>query len=444
MNFIQGASKGSSTEIPLNTREMLDIIEAYHKIPYVHVARDQFISMVLKSPPQISLKNKNKFDITTNEFEQILIKYYIPWLSSMYDWIKMFGICPWYFKKIEGNHRVPVVPPIGAGYITTYLSKKHEQKFKFYWDEKEKNAANVYFETDGHLPMVLNGQLTSAMSTLLFEYRSAQILRNSLQTSWYQQARQQHVFEYHPPKNIPGDDNLITLESFGETIAAQVVSSQENLHNHKMKIRKSVLESSLKQSEYKNKSIGFGHSESKEDILNRGEASIIEHGIPLPADYVYKSAHAPQVHGDYVNTMQRLDRLASAVMDIPLNFVESSNAKTTATVQGSVRFVNEKIKQWISLFETVTKKAILLSYGATIQENIYPLFVADEITVIIPSTPVIDGDSVRQLWIDGMMSQKTAAKYVFNLLGLSEQDITIATPVLLEEEPQKKKNKTSL
>jgi hypothetical protein len=456
-----------SEEKRLDPKEIEDVIEIYNKLPYIQIARNYFVSMLLRCPPQVTFKTLKLAD--PRELELILEIKYLPWLIAQYNWLKMFGVFPWYLESMPGtDHKVPTVPPVDSGYITTYLDKKHRQQFKWYWtigsaDEYERKMYFIYDE--GHLPG-LNGKLRSSIASLLSEYRSVKIMRELSEQTWYQQAHPQHIFEFHPPRNVPADDNLMNLESFGEKIAGTVVGQQESIRNLKYTIRKNDLEDSLARTYYKNKGMKrrfgpFMKSDTEKQQWELENASIVEKGIPLNADYSYKHVPAPTMNADFVRITNRLDMLSSSVMDIPLNNIESGGARTTISVESSLRFVNERIKGWISVFVRNTKKALLLAYGEQILEAFgdryrksytahnyldkksLEIYTDEEIEVIMPCSPIANKQDYYMLWKSGMMAQKTTAQYLFNDIGIPPEDITISQPLEIKEKEQKKQ-KTSI
>jgi hypothetical protein len=423
---------------------MVAIYEAYTSIPNLLLARDAFIAMILKCPPTIRLKTLQRSQ--TKELEYIIETYWLKWCTDIYDYLQVFGIAPWYWKKLkDSKHHIPVVPPMLSGYFTTFLTSRHDQQFNFYYNDNEKRASNMYFEIKGHPPS-MNGKFTSPVSTLLNEYKTSKILRQACEISWHQQARLQHIIEHHPAKNVPGDDNLMNLETFGENIAGFVVQQQEAIHAKKMQVRKQDMYNAIAMSSYKNKSLQqkygthkYTHNEKDREEWERNNASLLEKSITLNSDFSYKAVPSPQVHADYVKVMQRLDQLSSAIMDIPLNWIENTGSMTTrANAQGNVRFVNEKIQDWINYFERLLKKAFLINYGETIQQELTYMFADEEVEVYMQCTPLASANDIRQIYMDGMISKKNAATHIFNTLGLPNSEIEISEPVILPTTTTKK------
>lgn len=436
----------NNNEIRLNRNDVNDIVDAYTTIPNIIIARDAFVAMILKCPAVIKLKTLKQEQ--TLELEILMELYWLTWKIDVYDWLQMFGVAPWYWEKIlHTEHEVPVVPPLLSGEIATFMDGKHKQHFRYYYNDTSKPAGGMYFETKGHAPMI-TGKLRSPVSTILKDYKTAKILREASELAWHQQARMQHVFEFHPPRNYPGDDNLVTLESFGENIAASVMRQQEELHNKKMNIRKSDMQQALMMAAYKNKGLnqkygttGYLSSETRSEQWERANASIVERGIPLSADFTYKPVPAPQIHANYVEIMHRLDQVSSAVMDIPANLLEiaTTRAATQINVQGNIRIVNERIKEWINYFQRITKKVFLLGYGDMIQEELnhrhfhgrlkpdelISIYADQEVEVYMKCSPIAQISDIRQAWLDGMMKKKTATQHTFSILGIPQGEISL-------------------
>lgn len=431
-----------NTETQIIVSEVQDVFEIYHKHPYIKTTRDAFMSMTLHSPPVVTFhrgKGKGTEEDPTEELKLILKMYYVPFLENIYDWIKTVGVCPWYFETIrDTGHRVPIVPPVGSGYIVTLLNDKHKQEFRWYWNDGGKYDRKMYFEKKDHVP-TLNGSLTSPISSLLQEWKTLKVIRQSTELVAYRQARQQHVFEYHPPRNQVGDDNITTLESFGEKIAGGVMMAQERLQDAKITVRTDALYRAMLETSSANRGMqrtfGVGpflRSEEQGEQWERENASVIDYALTMKPDFSYKPVPTPKLDIKLQEISQRFDHASSAVMDVPLQMIDSSG-RVSSNMQGIMRFVNERIKEWLSFFEQVTKKVFLLSYGKILEESIqrqpYKMiqqFTTDQsIEVHIPVTPVATYGDLKQAYTDELYKKETFAEHAFNSLGLPKEDIFV-------------------
>jgi hypothetical protein len=455
----------ADSEIRLNEAETADIWDIYHHLPVLKTASSVYGSIITKSPASVKLAKSQKM---APELRILFDLYWIKWDFDSYIWETAFGVVPWRPIDISGTiHRYPTVPKYGSGYISTYLDKDGLQRFKWYWTVGSKlgEDKSFFFETKSNPPDI-NGHYTSAIAALLPDWRTTKIVREATEIASYQQARVQHVFEYHPPKNVPGDDNLATLEEFGDTIAGTVMSQQEGLQNAKMTIRSDALQDAISTANAKNRGLkakfgtpyGYLKSDNQGQKWELDNANILEKGIPLKADYYYKAVASPQVHANLTQLCERLDHMASALMDIPIALIEGMG-KSTANVQGSFRILNERIKDRQEYRKRTTKKAFLIIYGKMIQEDLnrrirlirnerpnvmLELYADTEVEVKIKDTPIISVADVQNLNLAGYIQKEVAAKHIFNILGLPEEDISVTKDPPQERgagEPQTKKYK---
>lgn len=440
------------SEVRLKQDQVLDIWDAFYALPYAQQAHDAFINMVLGCPPEVKMRTLKW--ARTNELDFILEQYLLPFLRDSYKWFKCIGILPWYKKKLRGSeYKIPVIPPIDAGYITTYLNEQHEQHFRYYFNGEQDPYKKMQFERSPHIPG-LDGSIRSSLSGLLWEWRTSKIVRQSVEIATYGQAHQQHVFEYHPGKQMTGDDNMETLESYGDTIAGTVMAQQERLNEYKMDIRRDQLQWSVAAATAANQHTkmrygnpgAFMRTDTQSDQWERMNSNLLDRAIPLRPDFSYKPVPAPHVTANLDQIMARIDRLACLTFDIPLNLIESTGGKTAANVQGNLRFLNERMKEWNATFTRFTKKIFLMLYGKVIQKGLSPyMFSDEEIEVYMPCTPIASLADLQMIFDRGYMEKQTAAEHIFNVLGLPHSDITLGPDqmLLLQKKPPSSSSKVS-
>lgn len=431
-----------SEEIRLDVGETNDLWELYHKIPYMTISRNAFISMVLHCPMKITFGNMEM----SEELKILFQLYYIQWNIDTYDWLQCFGVCPWYVENVKGTpHRIPVVPPFGSGYITTFLDNKFHQQFV--WYNNDGSTRKMYFETKSH-PPGLNGRYYSPISSILTEWRTSKIIREATEIAVYRQARTQHIFEYHPGKNSASDDTNITqLEQFGDSISSTVLARQERLDSVKVNIRTDDFQNSLMMASAYNRGIkqkfgsnsAFLNTDTNNQKWEIENANVIDNAILLKPDFQYKSVTPPNVHANMIEICNRLDRMASALMDIPVGVIESSAGKTTAGIQGNFRILNERIKDWQNYFKQSTKKAFLIMHGEFLlnelegrvrllrretPEKMLELYIDSTVVVEMACTPIANIADIQNIFELGFISKEKAAEHIFNVLGLPISDIS--------------------
>lgn len=433
-----------NSEVPLNQKQVEDINDMFNETVYGYASHAAFVNMALSCPPEVYLK--------TLQWEQsedlgfLLRTYYWPFLKQLHLEFKKIGICPWYAEKVAGTlHHIPRIPPYKSGYITTYLTDKHKQGFRWYWNNESDPDPAVYFEKSAY-PPGLDGTIRSPLSGLLKDWQTARVTRVSKEIVTHQQAHQQHIFEFHPAKQNGGDDNLANLEAFGDTIAGTIMSQQEGLYNSKMSIRKDELNYSLYSATMANQSTRqkhgmhiYSNTDDPKSQWERENANLLERAMKLPPDFVYKSVPSPNVTAELDYLLNRIDKSICLAMDFPIQLIETvSGTKTSASVQGNIRFVNERIKDWNGIFITVTHRILLILYGHVLQEGfrklssqssenparLLSLFADSELEVYLPCTPLASVDDLIMLQEKEFMDKKVVAEHMFNALGLPHSDIS--------------------
>ena len=451
-HFGFGPTQDNEHEIDPST--LSDIYALYHSTTSIKNARNAFLSMVLRNPFEVQIP---ALEMSNDREMEILIEtYWMPWLKNVYDWIKMLGIAPYRFIRVKKtDHYFPSCPEWGTGYITTYVDKNHEQKFKWYWkDAQDQQEEKAMHWVKGHDYPSIDGTLRSDMNTLLKEFRTVSVLRESLEVGSTQAARPPILLEHHPPKNDNGDDGLTTLENFGEKVAGIMQQKRESMFSHKMRIRTDDLIAGLVNTAIANEqarvTYGTGgrmlYSENRRDAWERNNTGLLDRVVPLNADYVYKAVAKPSVLADLERYSARLDELASAAMDFPVDLMNPKSGSKASNVQGPLRVVNERIKDFLVFFRTVVKHAFLISYGKILQAslddtvkkarihartaNMDPRQIMDlnvhvEIHIEMSVTPLTSYDDLKKMWMDSLIDKDTFGKHASAAQSVPIEDIKI-------------------
>lgn len=446
----------------LNQQTTLDIWSLYHGIPNIKVARDAFASIVFCAP--FTVETKSLPLKLSEEIEVLIERYWIKWQQDVYDWLKMFGVCPYIKEKVRGTlHKVPVVPPFGSGYISTFINKKHQQKWKWYWNHTPGHVGQSLNTEEkrmdwviGAHPPTIFGQYTSPVSTMVNDYRTLKILRESLEVAAYQGARPPFLYEHHPPKDGSSQDHLVSLEAFGERAAGTMMEEVERMTARKAQIRTSDLMSNLMQTYMHNKHLnGAGkkypgatpYQQLSEDQARRADIEtpgIFTRSFPLRPDFKYVQPAQPKVMADLEKMARHVDTIAASIMDFPLELIQpSTSARGAGNVQGNIRYINEQIKSTLKFFARITKRAFIQIYGDQIQNGmneyvtlrrrafpahrheIMDMFVEREITVEMQCNPIISVNDIERLHMMGIMDKKTMAEHAFAQYALPATQIKV-------------------
>jgi hypothetical protein len=310
--------------------------------------------------------------------------------------------------------------------------------------EMHQKDMHWWWESPSTLP-TLAGTYRSPMATILRDLRTARILRESLEICAYQAARPFHVIESHPPKSNTGDDELTTLEAFGERVAGSVSQKIENMRQNKMRVKTSELVSAIHRAHSANVNGGAGGShydrtEGGKESFERENTGFLTRLMPLPPDKTYKSAAAPHLLGDLDQVEKRIDSSISAIMDFPRELLQPQSSVRGTNLQGNLRFWNERQKYWMAEFARAYKHTLLQIYGNVLQLGIDELskrkrsyafdrqqaiFASDDLHVEFSCSPIATFEDLHALHQFGIIKKETVGAYMLSQFGIPGYDLHV-------------------
>jgi hypothetical protein len=466
-------------EVAIDAQALADVLRMFHSMPAIQIARDAFLSMSLCGPfgfriPRMGLRSNA-------DMERIIERYWMPWLRTAYDWIKMVGVCPYYFER-KGEHLVPLVPDIELGDISVLVnSKTHKVEYRWRWTHGlASDATTVSSEGDKNMYWVIsdyapscNGQLRSPLASLLPSYRSILILQQSLEVASAQCARPTHVMEYHPQPGTARNDNLTQLvATFGEKAAGLSQARQEMAKAQEIRVRTSELMRQLRDTAEGNASYTGAPTKRRllwtdfdEDAVDRYDSGLSSRIFPLRPDFKYVAPQKASVVADLDKHLREFNIMAAARMDFSIEFVQPTGSRGGTNFAGAERFENERIKEALGFFTSITKTALILAYrkqfeqgfaqasewkrrhprrtGGSDASDVADMYPELDVEVYMSCTPFVGYNELRAMWIDGIMSKETFAHHVFHMRAMQEEEIEIGEQVQdLNGTRKTKKSKT--
>jgi hypothetical protein len=461
----------SPNEKCLCAEQVQDIERMFNEIPAIRIAREAFLSMVLASP--FTFKIPKMCLASNKDMEKIIIRHWMPWQRAVYDNIKKWGVCPYYFIKPEGqtDHQVPIVPDFKLGYITVYSTDNHQIKFKWYWnhdliiDKEEKAMLWIISE---YAPNV-DGTLKSPLASLLPQYRTLLILQQSLERVSVQCANPTHILEYHPAAASAKNDDLTQLvANFGEKAAGLSKARQEMGRAAELRVRtaeiiKQTHRINEKNTFYKKKRVLW--TDLEEDQMERADSGF-SNVVPLNPDYKYSQAAKASVVAELDKHLTSFNMISSATMDFALEMIQPTGSARTQNVKGGERYENERVKQMLTFIRGITQTALIIAYRPQFEQAFDdvrtwmvnrrggdPNRVANlcpdlDVEVDMSCTPMVTYDDIKQMWIDGIMSKETFAHHAFHMRSLPHDQIAVTKmpdmvpkELVLPPEPVAKKPK---
>lgn len=379
-------------EVLINPLQMKDVWDLYHRESAFRISSNATKSMFLCRPPEVTIPQWGSF--LTKELKDIMANYWMSTMHECYDYMKMFGVVPYFFERIEGTDHVrPVVPAWGSGYITTLQVRRGIQGFRWYW--RGSNAGS--HDTKMHWWFAetcptLDGNLRSDVSSLLPLYRLGLTLMDSLQTASYDAARPYFIYEHRPTDS--NMDSYTNMGNYGAEMAGDLTIMQdqvavEELRRRPLKIRTRDLQNQLMETAYVQegyqRSRGVtGYTEPSSSFYDRTSMKPLSRAVPIPAEFHYVSPQMPQVVGRVEEVWKKVSSDAANVCDFPLSFSQPQGAQRSANVEGQSRYINERIKSLLQTFRQLFRKVFMESYGKL-------FLIRKELLTRLPSEVLVPG-----------------------------------------------------
>lgn len=177
--------------VPLNRIECAAVRDMFYGTASIQISAESFRSILFKTPFSVYFGSRERgsyFPLKENVQQNIIVRYWMPFLFELYNRLKLEGVVPYYYKKVrlgggsrkgkslsigqkQAFHLVPVIPPLGSGETYTYMNGK-EQDYYWKWSNliTDNTAAGledggIYFVVRN--PPLLDGTLTSPLKALL-------------------------------------------------------------------------------------------------------------------------------------------------------------------------------------------------------------------------------------------------------------------------------------
>jgi hypothetical protein len=414
----------------LNELEEYDLSQIVTRVAVVAISIDSFIQTIAGQPPEITINGLE----TSPEIQRV---YYQPFMKTSYLWLKTYGYYPWKPRRIPGTKfKYPWVPPFQSGYAESYLDARNDQHFRWYWNQNRSSSVfarkhdpkiRFGFQSASSKPAI-DGSFRSDLSAALPDYQTLLVVRQSTEIASFHQARPRHVIEHTPARNIQGDDNLTTLEQFGETIAGAVQESEENLRAQKFAVRTDSLKNALRGASAYNRGLSGNYltSETIDTRAERVSAGGLERATVLDPDFHYRPVQMPRVTADLTSIVKRFDGIVAAIMDFPIQLIDAPGGNRNANLGAAMEFLADRARQWIQFFtRELLHVYIQCNKHVLLQDTLADESILYDIVEVVLPNPRLTTDvaQLRQLWQDGILTKEAYARYATAKLGVTDDDL---------------------
>lgn len=433
--------KNNVQESYLDEMAVADILNMYRSIPIVKLARKSYLGKIFNEVFTVSIPQMGIS--TTIEMSKIFEIHWIPFLKKVWDWCQQIGICPWYLKKM-GKHYIPVVPEIELGYIGIVMNAKHEYEYNWYWSHGTSvdQELKVFWVVTENKPGN-DGTINSPLASLLASYRSLLILQKSQDIAAKQKARPVHILEYTPNLKTSVNDNLAHHSAeFGAKAAGIGAERRMQAYNLEIRQKTATLYKQMRETQNANLQRSTVQptmwTDTPEDLMEEMDAGLTNRTVALRPDFHYKSAAEPSLVQDYYKAELQFNTMAAAVMDFSLELLTPTGSARSQNIAGAESFQNSRNKDGTSFFASIIKTVFLEAYYDVIKagmdenrewqmsryksRNAPVLFPELDIQVDMANSSLVSYEDLRQMRMDGLITQEVMGKHVFKGKNMPEQD----------------------
>jgi hypothetical protein len=404
---------------------------------------------------------------TSDEMKDIINLFYVDVRFELYKQLKCFGIAPIKFKRKKVNgHRIPFIPAVGSGFITTYLDEKddYQQKYRWYWtNQRDREPDKSVFFIVWYPPTV-DGHYTSPAVGALRAWKMAKASAEAADRVAYQNSRQPIFVKYSPPKLRPGDDRHVTV-TFGEEEELEMQRDMFNAQLEQHYMSRNALNHALSQARGGNQQkqdtyMPLLWSETERERRQREGETVMDRLVPLEAYWSVERIPTNPLVLDPLKYEQHLAQVGALVADFPISMAVDPHSSRSSDLEAFLKVATERMKDVmrrmkVAMEEIIaraeqdiiaaeraklaTKIARFRRKALTDQEK-FDLVRRTQVEVVQPCTPLLNFEKIMAVHDAGFLSAENAAKHVFHIFNLPMEDMEI-TKMMRPNEVQEAKLK---
>ena len=420
-------------------------------------ARSAILSRTLTNPFSFSIPRLGL--VSDENMQRIIERHYMPWFHQAFDWWKLYDVVPFFFDH-RGGIPIPRTPERKAGRIRRVVVRggSGEPKFRWYWSGQNTYERRMQWFVGQQYPDA-EGKIRTQLASLIPLYR---LCKRSLEMTSIvvaQRARPSHVLERRPAPSHMLNDHLAHLTAdFGAQVVGMTQFRQEEARMREETRKQTQLLSAMAKQQTRQR-LGFGQlkpvlgSDTDDMVQNEQDSGLATRMFALPEDAVYREVARPDLVVSYTDLKQRFDAQAAAVMDFPLDMLIPSlfsGVGKAAAVQESEMFLNDRVRHLTAFFRALAHQAITAAYKPYFDKlmkdkDMHPVM---DVEIVMNASDIVPDEVYRKLYADGLMTQETMGRYLFQNHSLPLEDMVVVEPPALAaaaaaaKEPEKKKPKT--
>lgn len=421
-------------ETMLDRATVKDLLDIYNR-PAVRASRNALLSMVLPGPFYFSIPKLGVYN--NEEMRQLINLYWMPWARALWDGLRLFGVCPYYFVK-RGDHLIPEVPDFTLGAIAVSTNTKTREVTYKWYDNYQNNpsqeaAKDMRWATTEFAPTA-DGTIRSACACLLPDYRSLIKIRQAQDVVVTQRSHPPHIIEMVPDPKAGQDQDLVYMRADYGKAAGIGQQRLEEARQAETRQRTAQLKQALRATQAANLQAATVQrtvwTDTPEELLDEIDAGFGNRVVVLKEHMRYKESAKPDLVADYEKASKAFDALAAALMDSNVEYFTPSGGFNSRAHQGQLitRFTNARIREQSQVLERHIHSAIIYAYRGQFRDVMDKAFAwrtrgkdADEVTMLypeldvrihMPSSSTVSYEELQAMRADGLMTQETMIRYL--------------------------------
>lgn len=383
--------------------------------PIVYMSRNLLLNKIMENGIQICSNKEKCKDITLSESE--LTEIWIPFAKSLVDIIMCIGIAPIRFKRVD-KKMVPYVPKAGSYSIRVTTTVDGICTYDLHdMDNPQEPAPNsIVLYGFGYDPRS-NGSLTSLIKVLEPTMKFMSSLSDCAMTA--------EQLRCNPPIIVEKKETSTEMkEGLDFDFFMDSDSLKSSINSQYQRDEKAIQRLKHQQRLFANAITGAS------DAVQKNTNNTMNNIVPLPSSFRVGTQIEPSGRNDYTQIMRSCAENVCSLLGVPRSLLISDNA----VVRGDIEGTHESFKTACLVWKGIVSKVLTLVYRHVFKEeevarlskiakkrkikDISKLTDNDLMQVIVPVTPYISNEELKQLYLQQIIDWKTYKQYTLRNCSL--------------------------
>ena len=431
-------------KIWVSTDHMQLVSDFFNQEPVIRIARNLIHNTLFSAGLEVESKGRK----SSEAFNQLLSKHWIPFAAEVLDNIFMFGFCPYYTKQVKvktstkdnnGKAVVPVIPPFGSYKVELRMSPDFERSLHLYpltsypSPQDQENTQGSFLTVPKYFPDI-KGVLRSQLAPLVYSFQNSRLF---MDYALHAEHLQTHPTLFTQSSKEKNRSEAVAMEMYADGDAymsreeAQYAKNKQQMNDfHRQQNMAAVLNGKHRTQIPLDPLTGKPRTKKQKQVWE-------DNVFVLPDGQQMAPGVQVQSRGDLLEMERLRYDLICGVMGVPKGLVITDRG---GAMSGSgVSDITYKI-----FMRTMEGLKFMI---CELLEEVYEKVYGDEsCTITLPFLPITSMEEIIRLSDQGVVSRKDAGTYMLRSLGLPESILSLQPieqqPSESLERPAKKQKRT--